>query len=159
MSSAEYLDRALPAPTELSIPIEMYTEMIGWFRKGQPNEGCGLLAIRGDAGRQAMAVKFYPGVNIDESPHRFTMDPGEVIAAFREMRERGWRMGAIAHSHPTSSARPSDTDLAEAYYPNAAMVIVAMGGKQVDCRLWTIRAETDPPRFEEGVLRIRVDGG
>ena len=84
---------------------------------------------------------FYPGTNIDRSPTRYTMDPAEVLAAFKSMREKGTVLGAIVHSHPGSPPTPSPTDLAEAYYPEALLVIVSFASGEPVVRVWQLGAQ------------------
>jgi proteasome lid subunit RPN8/RPN11 len=95
-----------------------------------------LLAVDGD--QSAEAVYYYPGENLDESPNRYTMNPTAVIAAFRHMEARNWRLGAIVHSHPRTAATPSMTDLREAHYPSALMVICSFAASEPELRAWAI---------------------
>ncbi len=70
------------------------------------------------------------------------MDPAEVLAAFRDIEAHGWRLGAIVHSHPTTPATPSATDLQEAHYPEALLVIVGLA-EAPQIRAWQVgRART-----------------
>ena len=85
-----------------------------------PNEACGLLV-----GRTA-AERFIPMKNIAASPHQYEMDPVEVIAALRRLRDTGEELMAICHSHPHGPAEPSKTDIERAYYPEAAHLIVSL---------------------------------
>lgn len=64
----------------------------------------------------------------------------EVINAFRLMRVQNRQLIAIAHSHPRTAARPSETDLAEMHYPEAAMVIVSFEHGEPDMAAWMIDA-------------------
>jgi proteasome lid subunit RPN8/RPN11 len=50
------------------------------------------------------------------------------------MERRGWRLGAIFHSHPASAAWPSAEDLRQARYPSALTLIVSL-------------AEPDAPQY------------
>jgi [CysO sulfur-carrier protein]-S-L-cysteine hydrolase len=70
-----------------------------------PNEACGLLALRGE-----VAERYLPCVNRLASPFRFELqapDPALVI----DLEDEGYEL-AVFHSHPTDSARPSRTDIA-----------------------------------------------
>ncbi|MGC4108133.1 MAG: M67 family metallopeptidase [Thermomicrobiales bacterium] len=94
-----------------------------------PNEGVALLAVHApEADGRAEVAHVFLGTNIEASPYRFTMDPMEVVSADREMRHRGWVLGAIVHSHVASPPSPSATDLREAFYPAALLVIVSFSG-------------------------------
>jgi proteasome lid subunit RPN8/RPN11 len=120
----------------LGLKPELRAQIIEHLRGTLPNEGCGLLAVESD--RDGEAVYYYPGENLDESPNRYTMNPTAVIAAFRHMEARNWRLGAIVHSHPRTAATPSMTDLREAHYPSALMVICSFAELEPELRAWAI---------------------
>src|SRR5262245_33419036 len=101
-----------------------------------PNEACGLLVGRNTADR------FIPVKNVSPSAAEYEMDPAELIAALRGLRDTGEKLLAIFHSHPHGPAAPSKTDIARAYYPEAAHLIVSL-------------AEPERPRAE--AFRI-IDG-
>lgn len=70
-----------------------------------PNEACGLLALR-----DGVAERYIPCVNTAASPYRFDLRvPDPVVVADAE--DDGFEL-AVFHSHPTGSARPSRTDIA-----------------------------------------------
>ncbi len=88
----------------------------------RPNEGCGLLA-----GRNGVPVKFYPCSNAHEQPVvRYRLDERELFAALRELDAAGWDLLAIFHSHPSTPAYPSQTDLDNAYYPDSLYLICSL---------------------------------
>jgi proteasome lid subunit RPN8/RPN11 len=133
----------------LILERRQFEQILTHLRASLPNEGCGLLAtMRGDtlAGVEEpeRAVRFYPGTNIDDSVTRYTMDPMEVLAALRDMETNGWRLGAIVHSHPASPPTPSPTDLREAHYQGALMMIVSFAARDPVARVWAI----DPPPID-----------
>ena len=130
----------------LLLPVSLREQMLIHLLEATPNEGVGLLAVgpveRGADDRgAARARRFFPGTNIDASPSRFTMDPAEVVVAFREMREAGWQLGAIVHSHIAGPARPSTTDLREAHYPDALMLIVSFADQPAQMGAWRVVEE------------------
>jgi [CysO sulfur-carrier protein]-S-L-cysteine hydrolase len=121
-----------------------------------PNEGCGLLAGM-SLGANDMAVRYYPGTNIDHSPVRYTMKPEEVIQAQKEMRDmraQGWFLAAIVHSHPRTPPTPSRTDLREAYYPRSRMLIVTFAGEAPELKCWALLGDLEARRFRETQLLI-----
>lgn len=69
-----------------------------------PNEACGLVAFR-----DGVAERYIPCDNAAESPYRFLLKPRDPEAFFLE--DEGYEL-AVFHSHPTDSARPSQTDIA-----------------------------------------------
>ena len=89
-----------------------------------PLECCGLLAGRDDS-----VDRSYPLTNASEWPERrYFAEPGELIAAFRSIREEGRKLLGIYHSHPFSSPTPSTVDIREAHYPHCIYVIIAPAG-------------------------------
>ncbi len=152
-------DHFLPGPVHrgtsirrLSMTAAIREQIMLHLLAAAPNEGVGLLAVDAavsDLGR-ATAARFFPGTNVDASPTRYTMDPVEVIQAVREMDARGWRWGAIVHSHLASPATPSQTDLREAYYPDVVLVIVTFQVHPAEMRAWRIDQE-DELRIVRGV--------
>ena len=68
-----------------------------------PNEACGLLVFR-----DGQAVRYEPGRNRAASPYRFELDVDPEVWF---LEDEGYEL-AVFHSHPTDSARPSRTDLA-----------------------------------------------
>jgi [CysO sulfur-carrier protein]-S-L-cysteine hydrolase len=72
--------------------------------KEAPNEACGLIAFR-----DGVAAQYLPAINEAASPYRFTLKPSDPLDFFLE--DEGYEL-AVFHSHPTDSARPSRTDVA-----------------------------------------------
>jgi proteasome lid subunit RPN8/RPN11 len=70
-----------------------------------PNEACGLIALR-----DSVAERYVPCVNVAASPYRFDLRLPDPALVF-ELEDEGYEL-AVFHSHPTDSARPSRTDLA-----------------------------------------------
>jgi proteasome lid subunit RPN8/RPN11 len=86
------------------IPGAVRRELEQHARAEAPNEACGLLAFR-----DGVAERYLPGENAAASPFRFNLKPGDPNDFFLE--DEGYEV-AVFHSHPTDSAEPSRTDLA-----------------------------------------------
>ena len=86
------------------IPAAVRQELVEHARAEAPNEACGLLAFR-----DGVAERYLPGENELASPYRFKLKPGDPNDFFLE--DEGFEV-AVFHSHPTASAEPSRTDLA-----------------------------------------------
>ncbi len=95
--------------------------MVKHFQAELPREGCGILA-----GMENVVTRFVPITNRLASTTAFDMEPSELIAALRSIREAGERMLAVGHSHPKGPASPSRRDIESAYYPEAAHIIVSL---------------------------------
>lgn len=113
--------------------------MIEHARAEHPNECCGLLAGLGDR-----VLRVYHGRNADQSPYTYRLDPQEQLRFFREIDAAGLDLVGIYHSHTQSAAYPSRTDIAKAYYPDAAYVILsildpAVPAADVEIRAFRIR--------------------
>ena len=149
---------AMIVPIGLRIERRLHTEMIDHLQSVAPLEGVGLLAAV-DEGAWVRATRFYAGTNVDRSPTRYTMDPAEVLAAFRDIDDSGWRLGAIVHSHPATPAVPSATDLREAHYPEALSLIVTLATSPAEARCWWIGDTWFAMRREATEVPVVVDNG
>ncbi|MBM3129683.1 MAG: M67 family metallopeptidase [Chloroflexi bacterium] len=97
-------------------------QLIAHARRDAPNETCGLIG-----GKDQRALKIYPLKNTHATPRvNFYADPLELLAAFRDIEANGWEHLAIYHSHCATEAYPSETDIARAYYPDAAHLIISL---------------------------------
>lgn len=86
-----------------------------------PNECCGILA-----GKDGRVAKIYETTNIDKSPSTYFMEPKEQLEVMKEIRNQGWEMIGIYHSHVASPAYPSAHDVELAFYPEASYVIITL---------------------------------
>lgn len=150
------------AVDRLRLPASLREQILIHLLEATPNEGVGLLAVtppaRDEEGVLVVeATRFFPGTNVDASPSRFTMDPAEVLAAFREMREAGWELGAIVHSHLAGPPRPSPTDLREAHYPEALMLIVSFADQPAPMRAWRVVPENDLKVVQPVPIEVLLD--
>lgn len=92
-----------------------------------PAEACGLLIGRG--GRRIITVtRIMDADNLlkGEGNDRFELDPAARFAALRSVRGTDERVIGHWHSHPDGSARPSATDLAQAWEPDLIWLIVGI---------------------------------
>jgi len=131
-----------PTLTTLRIPTALYEAMIDHLRSTLPKEGCGIIAMKAD-----LAVELFPGTNTEASETRYNMDLTEIVDAFDVIDRNEWELGALYHSHPNSSPIPSETDLANAFYPDALMVIVSFASDPPDTRAY---------RVDNGVREVPV---
>jgi proteasome lid subunit RPN8/RPN11 len=154
----------------LKIPRQILDEMLAHARELDPFECCGLLAGKGGSvtrhyriantvARDVRAVTVFDEANVKQlgdlsattrAEVAYFMDPKEMLAAFKDMRERGLELAVIYHSHTHSPAYPSMTDVGLAYYPDAAYVIVSLEDKaKPDVRAYWIRnGQVLPAEFQ-----------
>jgi proteasome lid subunit RPN8/RPN11 len=64
--------------------------------------------------------------NVLSSTTTFEMDQTQLEQKFNKNEETGAELLGIYHSHPTASAYPNATDIANANYPEAVYVIVSL---------------------------------
>ncbi len=84
------------------IPAEIRRELVEHARAEAPNEACGLLLLR-----DGRAERYERGRNAADSPYRFEL---EVDPEVWFLEDDGYEL-AVFHSHPSSPARPSKTDV------------------------------------------------
>jgi len=107
--------------------------MIAHAREVAPRECCGLLIGSGDRIESAHRAR-----NLESSPARFLIDPQDHFAAIRAARAEGRQVVGVYHSHPSTAASPSPSDLAEASYPEYAYAIVSLASNPPDVRLFRL---------------------
>jgi proteasome lid subunit RPN8/RPN11 len=108
--------------------------MIAHAREEAPNECCGLLA-----GQPRRVDEVVPCTNLDASPVRFRLDPKQHIDTNRRLRGSASAVVGAYHSHPASPAMPSETDVAEAHYPEFVWIIVSLARAEApDVRAYSI---------------------
>ncbi len=106
----------------LTIERPFLNQIVDHLQMCYPLEGCGLVA--GDDAGRVTAV--YPITNILHSPTAYEMDPSQQIQAMLDLEAHGWQILAIYHSHPQGPETPSPTDIALAFYPETAYMIVSL---------------------------------
>ena len=109
-----------------------------------PNECCGALIASGGAIVEAFPL---PNTTAEGPRRRFLIGPDDYRLAEARARARDGTLAGFYHSHPDHPARPSETDLAQAW-PNLTYIIVAVrDGQPEDLRFWRLRE--DRSGFEE----------
>jgi proteasome lid subunit RPN8/RPN11 len=110
-----------------------YDGILAQARSAYPLEVCGLLA-----GLEGRVQRLYPVANRLASSYAYEMEPEEQIQAMLDMEDRGWEMLAIYHSHPHGPDTPSVTDVAKAFYPDVAQVIISLREQPPSVRAFLI---------------------
>lgn len=105
----------------LAITNAAYSIMLAHCQAVYPLEACGFLG-----GKNGTAYVVTVIENILSSSTAFEMDPQQQIEAMLAIEEDGLDLLAAYHSHPSGPSRPSPTDIAQAYYPELAQVIVSL---------------------------------
>jgi len=103
----------------IKLPTKLKAQMHKHASSDARNEVCGLLG-----GVDMTPEEYYPVSNIaEDKATRFLMCPKEQIHALREIRDNNRKLCGIYHSHPSSKAAPSPTDLELAAYPDVVYYI------------------------------------
>ena len=109
-----------------------------------PHECCG--ALVGSAGHVKVAVTL-PNTTEEGPRRRFLVRPSDYRLAEQRASELGGDLLGFYHSHPDHPARPSQTDLSQAW-PNMTYIILAVReGAAEDLKSW--RLLEDRTGFEE----------
>jgi len=141
----------MPSFTILRVLDLLLEEVIEHARATLPDECCGLLAGHIVDGVGVVAARFHIE-NAAASPTEYITDPRGLLSAFRLMREHGWELLAVYHSHPTSEPVPSRRDIERNTYDETAVhLIVGNVTTQPDVRAWWL-AEND---YRPAVLKVK----
>ena len=124
-------------PSPLRIPSALHRRMVEHCRSEAPLEACGLLI-----GRPHEIRTIEPLRNQLASATRYQADASDLIAAIRRMRNCGDAIVAIYHSHPSSPAVPSRTDLLENHYGDVPRIIVSLLAEPPAVLAWTLTADS-----------------
>lgn len=104
-----------------------------------PLEACGLLIGSMKNGRWIIReAREIRNVNTARAVDRFQLDAAEFQAVDRELRKKGQDIIGIFHSHPDCPAKPSPTDLANAWESYAYIIVSILKGRAKDLKCWTL---------------------
>ncbi len=106
-----------------------YDDIVEHARKNLPEEACGLLGGTVDENGDKHVERVYLLENKDHSREHFSLDPGQQLAAVKDMRQNGWRPLGNWHSHPETPSRPSAEDKRLAYDSGASYLILSLAGQ------------------------------
>jgi proteasome lid subunit RPN8/RPN11 len=121
------------------IPSQIVEEILAHAREDAPNECCGLIGgVDGDATRVIRVT------NAAASPLRFEMDSMEQKKAMDSLEEAGEPTIAHYHSHTSTAAYPSQTDvnfakLISDFLGDFIYVIASLAEEQPEVRGFWIR--------------------
>jgi proteasome lid subunit RPN8/RPN11 len=105
----------------IEIPSDIRDTIVRHAIDGLPNEACGVLA-----GPDGQIALFFPMANADESPLTYRLEATEQLRVWNEIDDKGWEVRGIVHSHTHTEAYPSETDVRQAFLPDAWYVLVSL---------------------------------
>jgi proteasome lid subunit RPN8/RPN11 len=117
----------------VQVPERIIQQMIDHALLENPNECCGVIG-----GKENRLDTLYPMRNDQASPTRYVGNPKDLFDAVKQMRLSGEDMTGIYHSHPTSKAYPSATDIAENGYPGLFYFIVSLLDDEPDVKCFQL---------------------
>jgi proteasome lid subunit RPN8/RPN11 len=108
-----------------------FEELVAHARQDAPNECCGYIRAK-----NGVIDEIFRAVNERHSPYGFAFGFAALQAA-NDLEDEGWEVG-VYHSHPRSTAEPSQQDINMAQYPNWTYLIVSLAGERPEVRAWRI---------------------
>jgi len=134
----------------LTISNQLLRHILEHCLEEKPLEACGILT-----GKEDVVLHAYATENARQSPVFYEVEPVHQATVLQEMEERGEKLLAIYHSHPTTAAEPSGNDIRLAvHWPEALRVIVSLAGAAV-VRAFLIQSG----KVQEVPIRTVPDGG
>jgi [CysO sulfur-carrier protein]-S-L-cysteine hydrolase len=106
----------------LTITRDIYDAIVAHARADHPDEACGIVAGAEGSDRPS---RFIPMLNAARSPTFYELDSAEQFKVWREMDDRDEEPVIVYHSHTSTEAHPSRTDISYASEPNAHYVLVS----------------------------------
>jgi proteasome lid subunit RPN8/RPN11 len=106
----------------LTIDRATHDAIIAHARRDHPDEACGVVAGPAGSDRPARHV---PMLNAAMSPTFYEFDSGDLLRLYREMDDNDEHPVVIYHSHTSTEAYPSRTDINLAGEPGAHYVLVS----------------------------------
>ena len=149
---------AHPGPPRATLPAAIHDALVTHARAEYPNEACGLIAGTAPAAAGGTATSWHPTRNRAASPLRYEIHPDDLLRVSLEIDDADEVTWGIVHSHVSSPARPSPTDVGLAFYPDALYLLVSLAGDQADpvtgaasVRAWRI--------VDGAVFEVALDAG
>lgn len=100
----------------------MVDAIVAHARNDHPDEACGIIA--GPEGSDT-PTRLIPMTNAERSPTFYRFDSGEQLRLYRELDAADEEVVVVYHSHTSTEAYPSRTDIAYAGEPQAHYVLVS----------------------------------
>ncbi len=114
-----------------------------------PCEGCGIML-----GKRDVVTMVHCGTNIrqDRQEDRFLLDPSDVMDAEKLARKNNIEIVGFYHSHPDHPARPSLTDLENAWEGYYYLITSVNKGRMEDIGVFRLSEQEN--EFEQETFKI-----
>jgi proteasome lid subunit RPN8/RPN11 len=117
----------------LAIPQPVYDAILAHAEAERPLECCGFLVGNSRIERAVLLT------NALASPVAYAVEAKDLLRVHRELRAEGVDVLAVYHSHPTSAAVPSASDLAQnGYGDTIPHIILGRANGVADVRAWVL---------------------
>lgn len=126
-----------PGPASAVLPRPIAAAIAAQARAEHPLESCGLIAGSAPAAAGGVALRYLPCRNAAASPVRYAVDADDLYRITVETDDAGEVIWGIVHSHVTSPAVPSSTDVGLALYPDALYLLISLADEPA-LRAWRI---------------------
>lgn len=122
-----------------------------------PYECCGFLLGKAENGLKTVtAVRQAVNTRRDSARNRYQISPGEQLAVDRAARREELDVVGFYHSHPDSTARPSDHDRRHAWPWYTYLIVPVASGRAGEPLSWVLPRPDGP--FEEEALEVLTPG-
>ena len=118
-------------------------------RDSYPEECCGALIGRDGSVVEAMRL---PNLMGEEARRHFLVGPVEYQVAEKRPSEMGGELIGFYHSHPDHPARPSQTDLHQAWPTFSYVILAVQNGEPGAMTSWCLRE--DRSAFDEQTVAV-----
>jgi len=113
----------------LHISRSMVQEITKSAEDQHPIEACGLITKKNDS---SAAARLIPMKNVAKSETYFQFDSKEQLRIWRELEDSNEYLWVLYHSHTSSEAYPSRTDISFSLEPHVHYVIVSTAETEVE---------------------------
>ena len=124
--------RSHPGPPAVAVPDTIRATIVAQARAEDPAESCGLIIGDRPAGEGGAALRYEPLRNLAASPYLYEIHPDDLLRLTIETDDDDTVFWGIVHSHTHTPARPSPTDIRQAFYPDALYILVSLDSGEAD---------------------------
>ncbi|HEX5603478.1 MAG TPA: M67 family metallopeptidase [Pyrinomonadaceae bacterium] len=138
----------------ITITETLFDEIRAHGVKDYPYECCGLLLGRYGADGKVV-TETYPISNAREESakrNRFLIEPVELMRGERYARDHDLEVVGFYHSHPDSTAVPSQYDLEHAWPSYSYIIVKTLANETTDLFSW--EQEPDRSKFNPEEIRL-----
>jgi [CysO sulfur-carrier protein]-S-L-cysteine hydrolase len=121
-----------PGPATVSLPALIVQQLIDHARSEDPNEACGVIIGDRYAADGGHGLRFEATRNKAASPYLYEIDPDDLLRLTIDTDDSDQVFWAIVHSHTHTPARPSSTDIRQAFYPDALYILVSLSADEAE---------------------------